>query len=158
MSGEVVTLFLLFNSDDDTMLLTFEVFPCLIICFFSLCKSLILIVKRTDVCHVVQELEDMWPKTKIASINIIARDNLVSAKRYYKIYLFWTLNVGNVYNLMTIVAILHNVAMTRFFGYSYKWNENLSQPYAVWYPYNDVGSVWAFIPTYLSQCHGGKGV
>lgn len=156
MGGEFIVLVFFFICDGNRILITAEMLPCLITSSFSVLKSLVLILKRAEICLLIRDLADMWPDTKIGSINKIVRENMISAKAYFKFYMYGTVNVAVVYNILPILRILYNLIMSQYFGHFDKWNNKISQPYAVWYPYDYGVSVWIFIPTYVSQFYAGK--
>lgn len=156
MFGEFLVLVFFFVYEDKNILGTTETIPCLITSCFSVGKTLLLIYKREVVWSLVQDIHNMWPNIKIESINKIVRENMITAKSFFKVYMYGTVTVAVIYDILPIVRIIAYLIMSRFLGSSHKWDDNLSQAFTIWYPYDETASVWTYVPTYISQIYGGK--
>lgn len=139
---------LIFDDSSGKFLKAAEAMPCIIVSFFGLLKSLLIVIKRGSMVKLVEDLRLMWPRKLDEENNKIILQSMGPTRQFTLIYSIVTNVLSMVYNIFPLVLMLSN--------YIKHGVTEMFLPYYIWYPVDWSTFSWKYRIIYISQCYAGK--
>lgn len=156
ISLELTQFYVSMMGDSDNKILeVFGMMPCTVVTILGSMKSVILVMKRSKLCKLVESLEQMWPNTENLQVKRIVVDNMVKTKKFIVFYMAQITILAILWSLFPISIIVFNLFMKVVYKSARPWNQDVDLPYVVWHPFDIHASVLNYASAYVSQVYCG---